>query len=156
MTTDQIIALAGGIPTIITAITGLIIAIKSNGTAKNANARVTAHLNYAHPLKKGTVVTVTTPPTPNTPDATEPVPTTPKVGEAGASLMGFGNQQGASGPEPAAVEPADLGTAETDVLSDVAQDAAPVETAVSEDVPLVREIIDQIRKLADDLESKHL
>lgn len=148
MTTDQIVALVAGIPTILTAVTGLIVAIKSNNNANAAHARINDMVGIKAQTRKVKVIPVSEP--------TEPVtPELPKVGQAGASLMGFSAQPGASGPETPAVAPADLGTAETDALSDVAQDVAPVETAVSEDVPLVKRLIAQVRQLIDDFESKH-
>lgn len=163
MTTDQfIVDLAAGIPTILAAITALILAVKGNNKAETArvsaasaqnsaniaNARMGLHMVEEQKLTKKVVIPMS--------ESTEPVtPETPKVGQSGASLMGFGNQQGASGPEPATAEPADLGTAETDALSDVAQDVAPVETAVADDVPLVKRLIAQVRQLVDDFEAKH-
>jgi hypothetical protein len=153
MTTDQfIIDLAAGIPTIIAAITALILAIKGNNTANNTqqayNAHVRTHVINTM-LKKGPIVSPYLDNTPETPAESEPS----KVGESGASLMGFASQVPA--PQAAVAAPADLGTAETDVLSDVAQDAAPVETAVSDDVPLAKKLIAQLKALVADFEAKH-
>jgi hypothetical protein len=50
MTAQQLIDLIAGIPTIIAAITALILALRGNGTAKTNQALLMAHLtSLAHP-----------------------------------------------------------------------------------------------------------
>lgn len=51
MTVQQIIDLVAGIPTIIAAITALILAVRGNGTAKTNQALLVAHLtSLSHPI----------------------------------------------------------------------------------------------------------